>query len=111
MSRRRILHPGRRRLTAWLERGDPSLDDHIAACHRCATVLEDLGQPDAPVADALRTVLAPPPDLQTRLQAGMTTKMQARDDLRLLVELLGLAGQTLRAMAPPDPSPPDTGSQ
>ena len=111
MTRRRIFHPSRRRLTTWLEGGDPSIDDHIAGCHRCAAVLEDLGQPDSRIGEALRTVLAPPADIQRRLQVGMAAKMQTREDLRLLVELLGLPAQTWRAMGPPDPSPPPTGSQ
>ena len=106
MKRPRLFHPSRKRLHRWLEHGDAELDDHIAACHRCATTLESLAETEPALGDALRTLLAPPADLHPRLQSGMAAKMQARDDLKLLVELLGLPVQTLRAMGPPDPSPP-----
>ena len=90
MSRRRIWHPSRRRLTAWLEDGDQSLDAHISTCERCATKLEDLSQPSVPLGDALRAMLAPPPDLQPRLRNGIAARLQTRDDLRLLFELMGV---------------------
>ena len=88
--RPRWWHPGSAKLRMWLEDGDEKLDAHIATCERCATRLEDLSEPAVPLGDALRALLAPPVDLQPRLQAGITLKMQTRDDLRLLCEMMGL---------------------
>lgn len=101
--RRRIGHPSKRRLLAWLEDGDDSIDVHIAGCDRCATRLEDLSQPATAIGDALRAMLAPPPDLQPRLRSGIARQMQTREDMRLLFELLGVPWQTARAMSAPDP--------
>lgn len=105
--RRRLWHPSGRRLAVWLDQGDPKLDEHLATCERCASRLEDLSRPVAPVGEALRTMLAPPPDLQPRLRTGIARKMQNREDLRLLVELMGLPWQTARAMVTPPPGDGD----
>lgn len=101
MRRPRFVHPSKRRLQAWLDQGDRALDDHISACAQCASRLEDFSEPDASLGDALRAVLAPPGDLQPRLLTGIAAKMQTRDDLRLLVELIGLPVSTMRALGPP----------
>lgn len=112
--RRHLAHPSRRRLREWLEHGDDAIDPHLSTCERCATRIEDLSEPQRPMADALIAVLAPPADLQPRLRSGIATKMQTREDLQLLVELLGIPVHTLRALSPPDdnlpqssPSPPE----
>lgn len=101
--RRRVRHPSRRRLLAWLEGGDDAIDAHLAGCERCASRLEDLSQPANAIGDALRAMLAPPPDLQPRLRSGIARQMRNREDMRLLVELLGLPWQTARAMSAPSP--------
>ncbi len=98
--KRSLWHPSKRRLTAWLEGGDDSIESHLADCERCATRLEDLSQPSPSIRDALSTMLAPPDDLQPRLRAGISRRMQAREDMRLLVELMGLPWQTARAISP-----------
>ena len=103
---RRLGHPSKRRLAAWLEHGDESLDAHLADCERCATRLEDLSQPATAIGDALRAMLAPPEDLQPRLRSGIAAKMQNREDMRLLVELLGVPWQTAQAMSAPPPDQP-----
>lgn len=105
--RRKLWHPTRRRLAAWLEQGDAAIDAHVAVCERCAGRLEDLSRPAVPLGDALRAMLAPPPDLQPRLRTGIARKMQTREDLRLLVELLGLPWQTAQALATPPPEGQD----
>ena len=101
--RRGIRHPSKRRLLAWLEQGDESIDAHVATCDRCATRLEDLSQPATAIGDALRAMLAPPADLQPRLRSGIAAQMRNREDLRLLFELLGVPWQTARAMSTPRP--------
>lgn len=107
---RRFGHPSRRRLEVWLEQGAPDLDDHIAGCDRCASRLEELGAPSGPLGDALRAVLEPPADLQPRLRSGIATKLQVREDLRLLAEMFSIPAQTLRALGPPpDTEPPGDG--
>ena len=103
MRRRRIRHPSKRRLLAWLEEGDASIDAHIAGCDRCATRLEDLSQPATAIGDALRAMLAPPADLHPRLRTGIAAQMQNREDMRLLFDLFGVPWQTARAMSAPTP--------
>lgn len=103
--RRRVWHPSRRRLKGWLDHGDASLDVHLTTCERCATRLEDMSQPAGSLGDALRTMLAPPADLHPRLRAGISRKVQTREDLKLLFELMGIPWQTAQAMQPPPPDP------
>ncbi len=102
--KRQFRHPSRRRLRSWLESGDPSIDAHLATCETCATRLEDLSAPAADLGEALRTTLAPPQDLQPRLRAGIAQKLQTREDLRLLVELMGIPMQTIRMLSDPGPT-------
>lgn len=104
--RRRAWHPSKRRLSRWLEGDDDAIDSHLSSCEHCASRLEDLSQPAGGLADALRTMLAPPPDLQPRLSAGIVRKVQAREELRLAFELLAIPWQTAQAMAPPPPPDP-----
>lgn len=100
---RRLWHPSKRRLQDWLEHGDDEIDEHLGTCERCATRLEDLSQPETAIRDALREMLRPPEDLQPRLRAGVARKMQTREDMRLLVDLLGIPWQTARAMSTDPP--------
>ena len=102
-----LRHPSKRRLLAWLESGDASLDDHLATCERCASRLEDLSQPETAIRDALREMLRPPEDLQPRLRAGIARKMQTREDLKLLFELMGIPWQTARVLSKPPPPSDD----
>ncbi len=108
--KRHLWHPSKRRLSTWLEHGDESIESHLSDCEHCATRLEDLSQPSPSIRDALSTMLAPPDDLQPRLRAGISRRMQAREDMRLLVELMGIPWQTAQAISPngnPD-NPPNT---
>ena len=97
-------HPSRRRLSAWLEHGDDSLDDHIDGCERCASKIEAISRPSASIADALQATLAPPPDLHPRLRTGIAKKMQLGDDMEFLIGFLGLPWATIQALSelPPE---------
>lgn len=113
---RRFFHPRDRQLSAWLHSGNERLDRHVDTCERCAARIEVLGgQPlstdtgSAALGDALVSVLAPPPDLQPRLRAGINRKMQEREDLRLLAEMLGIPLRTIRSLREP-PQDPDASS-
>lgn len=94
-------HPSAIRLEAWLDTGDPVVDAHVVTCERCARVLENTVAPGPALGDILGSVLTPPADLQARLHRGIAKKIQTREDVRLLAELLGLPLDTLRAMGSP----------
>ena len=96
--RPRFRHPSPRQLEAWLSNAAPTFDAHVATCNRCATKLEELSRPTASVSEALRSMLTPPEDLQQRLRSGIERKLQARQDLHLLAELIGLPWQTAQAL-------------
>lgn len=100
-ARRHLFHPPRRRLVAWLEGGEPDLDDHLATCARCADRLEAGAVAVGPVADALLAILAPPTDLAPRLRSGIAARMQARADLAMLAQMLGVPRETLGLLAVP----------
>ncbi len=100
-ARRHLFHPSRRRLQAWLEGGERDLDDHLATCARCADRLEAGAVPAGPVADALLAILAPPADLAPRLRTGIAGRMQARADLMVLAQMLGVPAETLGVLATP----------
>lgn len=102
-ARRHLFHPPRRRLLAWLEGDEPELDDHLATCARCADRLEAGAVPVGPVADALLAILAPPADLAPRLRAGIASRMQARADLAMLAQMMGVPAETLALMADAPP--------
>lgn len=98
---RSFLHPTRRRLSAWLEHGDPDLDEHIDGCDRCAAKIEALSKPTPPIGDALRAMLEPPPDLQPRLRTGIARKLQAQSDAEFLLSFFNLPWSTAQAMSQP----------
>ena len=97
MSRR---HPPRRRLEQWLEGTDTdsSLDEHVTSCERCAAEIEELAAADDPIQSALQRVLAPPADLQLRVEAGIEARLQNRADLGLLADLMGVGLRTARLL-------------
>ena len=95
----RLQHPSRKRLLAWLSGELPDLDDHIESCDRCATRLEELATPGPSLRDALRTALAPPLDLAPRLRSGIAHKMQTRQDLQTVLDLMGLPIHIARAIS------------
>jgi hypothetical protein len=102
-------HPSKVRLHAWLDgeaAGD--IDDHLLHCERCAATLEASAAGTPTFAGLLDQVLAAPEDLEARLRGGVAARLQTREDLRLLVELLGVPMETLKTFsAPQDPNGED----
>ena len=99
------MHPGDKRLLQWLEGGDggdPTLDEHIATCERCATRLEELAHPLPALSDALSRSLQAPDDLVQRLGARMNTTIRGREDLQLFFELMGVPFATVRSLMEDD---------
>lgn len=96
-------HPSRKRLEAWLAGTAPELDDHVDTCERCADRLEALASPGPSLGDALRRALAPPSGLAPRLTSGIARKMQTRQDLSTVVDLMGLPIHTARALSEEPP--------
>jgi hypothetical protein len=89
----------------WLETGDPAVESHVSTCDRCARLLEDTTPAPASFTDLLSAALTPPEDLQSRLAAGISRRLQTREDLRLLAELLGLPLYTVKSLTNPPSEP------
>ena len=99
MSRRTWFHPSARKLQRWLEEGGPDdVDRHVAECARCANRLEELATPLPELTTALARSLAAPDDLVQRLGTRMTASMRNREDLAILLELLGVPIGTVRTL-------------
>lgn len=94
-----LRHPPRPRLDDWLDgAGDPKLDAHLATCTKCAARLETLATPGPDLRAALSEALAPPADLVPRLHHGVRTRLERRQELGLLAQMLGLPLQTARVL-------------
>ena len=92
-----LRHPSKRALRRWLEADDlASIDEHVATCDRCASRLEGLAAPTDDIGEALHRALEPPEDLVNRLGVRMTESMRNREDLRILLELLGIPWRTVQ---------------
>ena len=70
-------------------------------------MIEELAAADDPVSSALQTVLAAPPDLRQRLESGISARLQNRQDLSMLVGLMGIGFQTARLMTDAGAAPSD----
>lgn len=93
-------HPSRKALTAWLTGSfDPSLDRHLETCNRCAGTLEsiDTGH-DAPIGDALATLLTPPADLSARLTRRVARQLDSRIMFDVVSDLFGAGIETTRLL-------------
>ncbi len=102
-------HPSRSRLSAWLAGADdPSIDDHLATCARCASVCEDLEAPpaDGALSSALLAALSPPPDLGRRLETSVAERLDSRVIGDYVFDLFAAGFDTSRLlMADPGPDP------
>ncbi|MEQ8840060.1 MAG: hypothetical protein RIB98_03695 [Acidimicrobiales bacterium] len=93
----KLRHPSGRRLKTWLDGGGSErVDAHVVECARCANRLEELAAPVPELSRALSQSLQAPDDLVQRLGARMTNRMQAREDLQILLELMGVPLATVR---------------
>lgn len=101
----KLFHPSARKLQDWLDDGGPDdVDTHVAGCVRCANRLEELAAPLPELTDALTRSLQAPDDLVQRLGVRMTDTMRAREDLQLLLELMGIPLGTVRSLMTEDDS-------
>lgn len=96
-------HPSRDRLIAWLNGDDDAsgeLDDHLATCHRCATVLEAITEDveAAALTDALSRVLIAPAGLGDRLERRVLDRLSSRELMGLLAEMFGAGVETGRLL-------------
>ena len=95
----RLLHPSVRRLRHWLDHGEPhDVDRHVVDCSRCATRLEELATPLPDITTALSQSLQPPDDLVHRLGVRMTQSMRNREDMTMLLELMGVPWHTVQTL-------------
>lgn len=95
----KLLHPSARRLRHWLDHGEPQdVDQHVVDCSRCANRLEELATPLPELTTALSQTLQPPDDLVQRLGVRMTRSMRNREDLSILLELMGVPWHTVQAL-------------
>lgn len=73
-----MFHPNKKKLFAWLS-GDevPRVERHVDKCERCAHVMENLDESsEFQLADALKTVLAPPRDLSERVEKNLESRIE-----------------------------------
>ena len=100
----RLRHPSRAKLTLWVDgRGRPEIDSHLSTCERCATKIESLAHPQVDLRLALTLALQPPDDLVPRLRSGVHKRLDGRQDLNLLGQMLGLPWQTARILMDEEP--------
>ncbi len=100
----RLLHPSRAKLAAWLEGHElPDVEAHVTSCARCAARLDALAPPTADLRVALAQALQPPSDLVPRLHTGVRKRLDARQDLGLLGQMLGLPWHTARILMDEEP--------
>lgn len=106
-------HPSRDRLIAWLN-GDEDqareLDDHLATCQRCATVLEAITEDveASALTDALSQVLVAPAGLGDRLERRVLDRLSSRELMGLLAELFGAGVETGRLLIVDPPARADS---
>lgn len=105
--RNRHLHPTQAELAAWLDGENSQYDEHIDKCLWCAQWIEEIESgssqaemvESAPIATALAQAVRPPADLEPRLTQAINKKLQSREDLSLLADLLGVSWRTVRLLS------------
>jgi len=94
-------HPNKRDLQRWMDGGADHLDEHVDTCEKCARTLEELAGADADLRPALLTLLAPPDDLEERINERIAARVQDRQDMALFSSLLGVGVETGRVVFEP----------
>jgi hypothetical protein len=101
---RRFRHPARDELRAWLDGADNGIDDHVATCDRCATLLEELASPPVPaIAQALAEVYEAPSDLAERLERRVTDRLDSRVIIEVVADLFGAGLDTSKLLLTEEP--------
>ena len=101
----KFFHPSGKKLQRWLDEGGPEeVDTHVADCDRCANRLEELAAPLPELGAALALSMQAPTDLVQRLGERMTESMRSREDLAIILELLGIPLSTVRNLMTEDDS-------
>lgn len=95
---KKLRHPSRQKLAAWLEGNAPEIDAHIDHCAKCAERLEEAEGHTSVIGSALEHLLQPPTNLAPTIRSGIERSTEARSDLSLLVDLLALPAHTLQAL-------------
>jgi len=97
-----LFHPSRRALQSWLNSettDEPKLDDHVAVCQKCANTIERLdANGDRDIATALALVLQPPEDLSTRLEKGVSARLDSRVMFGVLSDMFAAGLETSRML-------------
>ena len=94
-------HPNKRQLLQWLDGEADELDEHVDTCERCARTLEGLESAEADLKPALLSLLAPPDDLEQRINDRIAARVQDRRDMALFSSLLGVSVETGRVVFEP----------
>ena len=84
-------HPNALQLTSWLEGQADELDEHVDSCDICAQALGELERSQADLRPALLRLLQPPADLENRISADLSRRLQATADTELFGSLFGVA--------------------
>jgi hypothetical protein len=97
-------HPSREALQAWLDGADNGIDDHIATCHRCASILEEHDLlPEPAVAEALAAIYQAPTDLSERLERRVVDRLDSRVIIEVVADLFGAGLETSRLLLTEEP--------
>lgn len=102
-------HPSKRALREWLEaaseeRSNESVDEHLATCHRCAAILDEMeDNPEATISDFLATLYSAPPDLSDRLERRVSARLDSRVVLGLVSDLFGAGVDTSKLLLMEEP--------
>lgn len=96
-----IGHPSKRQLRSWLL-GESSerLDEHLTACDRCASVIENMEEPrtDGLIAETLHMILEPPGDLTDRIEVRVAERLDSRQVVGYLAEMFGAGLETSKML-------------
>ncbi len=98
---RRFRHLSRATLNGWLEGSidEPTIDEHLATCERCAIALEELEAPAEPeLGAALAFVYRAPGDLTERLERKVTNRLDSLVLFDLAADLFGAGVETSKLL-------------